>query len=106
MYRKLKRTWSHNDLSYIPNLKKVFPELREIDSEEMVDRFIELGLDFYTEKKTPVSLWLRLTMPFAILTMVIMLVLIPFNFLITGHWLYSYSKNNRLLNWFKALKLQ
>lgn len=106
MYRKLKRTWSHNDLNYIPKLKKVFPELSKIDGEEMVDRFIELGLDFYTEEKTPVPLWLRLTMPFALLTMILMFIGIPINFLIRGQWGYSLGEKNRLLNWFRSLKLQ
>lgn len=106
MYRKLKRTWSHNDLNYIPKLKKVFPELSKIDSEEMADRFIELGLDFYTEEKTPVPLWLRLTMPFALLIMILMFIAIPINFLIIGQWGYSLSEKNRLLNWFRSLKLQ
>lgn len=106
MYRKLKRTWSHNDLNYIPNLKKVFPELSKIDSEEMADRFIELGLDFYTEEKTPVPLWLRFTMPFALLVMLLMFVGMPINFLCTGQWGYSLGKKNRLMNWFRAVKLQ
>lgn len=106
MYRKLKRTWSHNDLNYIPNFKKVFPELSKIDSEEMADRFIELGLDFYTEEKTPVPLWLRFTMPFAFLVMLLMFVGFPINYLCTGQWGYSLGKSNRLMNWFRAVRLQ
>ena len=106
MYRKLKRTWSHNGLNYIPNLKKVFPELSKIDSEEMADRFIELGLDFYTEEKTPVPLWIRFTIPFALLVMLLMFVGMPINFLCTGQWGYFLGKNNRLMNWFRAVRLQ
>lgn len=105
MYRKLKRTWSHNDLNYIPKLKKVFPELSKIDSEEMADRFIELGLDFYTEEKVPVSFRLRLTMPFALLIMILMLIGIPINFLIRGQWGYALGEKNRILNWFRSLRL-
>ena len=33
MYRKLKRTWSHNSINYIPRFREVFPELNKIDSE-------------------------------------------------------------------------
>jgi hypothetical protein len=106
MYRKLKRTWSHNDLNYIPNFKKVFPELSKLDSEELCDRFSELGVDFFYEKKTPVSLWLRLTMPFAFITMLLMLIGTPLNFLITGNWGYSLGKNNYILNWLRAVRLQ
>lgn len=106
MYRKLKRTWSHGYLDYIPNFDKVFPELKHLDSEEMYHRFRELNLDFYTEEKTPVSFWTRLSMPFAFLTMLIMFIGIPFNFLITGRWGYSLGKENRLFNWFRSVGLQ
>ena len=40
MYRKLKRTWSHNDLNYIPKFKELFPELRLVDNEELADRLL------------------------------------------------------------------
>ena len=75
MYRKLERTWSHNDANYIPNFKKVFPELSKIDSEDLCDRFIELNIEFYYEKTTPVPFWIRLTLPFALLTMLLMIVM-------------------------------
>ncbi len=107
IYRKLKRTWSHNDLNYIPKFKELFPELKNVDNEELADRFIELGLDFYTEIKEPVKFITRLTLPIAILVMIIMLLFIPFNYIITGNWGYSISKTNpKLLNWFRSLKLQ
>ena len=50
MYRKLKRVCSHGYSNYIPNFDKVFPELRNLTSEEMCDRFIQLDLKFYSEK--------------------------------------------------------
>tara|TARA_R100001198_G_C5187463_1_gene181495 strand:+ start:233 stop:556 length:324 start_codon:yes stop_codon:yes gene_type:complete len=106
IYRKLKRTWTYNNLNYIPNLDKVFPELSKISSEEMADRFIKLGLNFYTEEKTPVPLWLRFTMPFALIVMIFMFLGVPINFLFTGQWGYSLGKKNRLMNWFRALRLQ
>ena len=106
MYRKLKRTWSHNDLNYIPKFRELFPELSKVDSEKLADRFIELGLDFYTEEKTTVKPLIRLTLPFAIIVMILMFIFIPINFLITGNWGYSISKSNpRLLNWFRSLRL-
>lgn len=106
MYRKLKRVWSHNDINYIPNFQKVFPELSKIDSEELCDRFIELNIEFYFEEETPVNFWIRLTLPFAIFTMLLMILVSPISFLITGKWGYSLGQKNRLLNWFRALKLQ
>lgn len=106
MYRKLKRVWSHGYANYIPNFDKVFPELKKLTSEEMCDRFIELGLEFYAEKQTPVPIWLRLTMPFAIIAMLLMIVGLPITFLLTGKWHYSLGDKNRILNWLKALRLQ
>lgn len=105
MYRKLKRTWKHNDINYIPNLKQVFPELNKLSSEELCERFIELKLDFYHEEKTPVNLWVRLTLPFALILYVLMYISLPFKFLITGIWYYDIRGNNKILNWFRMLKL-
>ena len=107
MYRKLKRTWSHNNLNYIPNFKKVFPELSKINSEEMADRFIDLGLDFYTEEEVPVNLLTRLSLPFALIVMMLMLIWLPINYLITGKWGYSINTSNpSLFNWLRSLGLQ
>ena len=106
LYRKLKRTWTHGYANHIPNFKKVFPELSKIDSEEMCDRFIDLNMEFYYEEKTPVNFWVRLTLPFGVITILLMFVGLPINFLITGHWGYSLSKKNILLNWLRSLRLQ
>ena len=106
MYRKLKRTWSYNNLNHIPNFSKVFPELSKVNNEELADRFIELGLDFYTEEKTPVPIWVRFTMPFALIVMLLMIIWLPINFFITGKWGYSLGDKNILLNWFRSVRLQ
>ena len=92
MYRKLERVWSRNDMSYIPKFRETFPELNKVSGEEMCDRWISLGIDFYTEKKTPVKPWLRFTLPFAIILMVLMLIALPFVFIITGKWNYTLGK--------------
>ena len=106
LYRKLKRTWSNGYANYIPKFKTVFPELAKVNSEELCDRFIKLNIDFYYEEKTPVKFWMRLTLPFAIILMIIMFIALPINFLFNGKWGYSLGDKNRLLNWFRALKLQ
>lgn len=106
IFRKLKRVWSHNDMNYIPKFKETFPELNKVSSEEMCDRWIELGIDFYTEERVNVPIWIRLTLPFALVTMLIMFILLPINFIITGGWGYDLRKNNTaILNWFRALRL-
>ena len=106
IYRKLKRTWSNGYANHMPNFKKVFPELSKIDSEELRDRFIKLNMKFYYEEKNAVSFWLRLTLPFALITLVLMFLGLPINFLVTGNWGCSLNKKNYILNWFKALKLE
>jgi hypothetical protein len=104
-YRKLKRTWSHGYANYIPNFREAFPELNKIDSEELCNRFIKLNLEFYCEEKMPVSLWIRFTLPFAILTIALMIAGSPIVFVITGKWGYPLSEKNILLNWFRSLRL-
>src|SRR5574344_1853622 len=105
MYRKLKRVWSHNDMNYIPRFKEVFPELKKVSSEEMCDRWIKLGIDFYTDEITPVKPLMRLTLIFGIVLMLLMFIALPFVFLFTGKWSYPLGNKNRVLNWFRALRL-
>lgn len=105
MYRKLQRVWTHNDMNYIPNFREIFPELNKVSSEEMCDRWISMGIDFYTEKTVPVKMWLRFTLPFAIILMLLMLIGLPIVFLTTGNWFYPHTKKNIILNWFRSLRL-
>lgn len=105
MYRKLKRVWSHNDMNYIPRFYEKFPELRNVSTEDLCDRWIDLGIDYYTQKSTPVNPWIRLTLPFALVLMILMFFALPIVFLFTGEWGYSHSENSRIFNWFKSLKL-
>lgn len=106
LYRNLNRTCSHGYLEYIPNFKRVFPELSNISNEELCDRFIELDLEFYSTKEIPVRFLTRLTLPFAILTIIVMFILLPVMFLFTGRWGYTFGKNGYILNWFRSLGLQ
>ena len=105
MYRKLKRVWSHNNMNYIRGFKETFPELKNVSSEELGDRFAKLGIDFYTEKQVPVNPLIRITLPFAILLILLMLISLPFKFIITGKWGYGLSDKNVIHNWYRSLKL-
>jgi len=105
LFRKLERVWSHNDMNYIPKFRETFPELNKVSSEEMRHRWVSLGVDFYTEKQTNISLWIRLTLPFALILMIIMFVLAPFLFVLTGMWGYNLGQKNLIINWFRALHL-
>lgn len=105
LYRKLKRVWSHNDMNYIPNFKETFPELNHLSREEMCNRWCDLGIEFYTQKQTPVKFWIRFTLPFAIIFMLLMLIGLPFYFFISGQWGYPFKKKNIIFNWFVSLRL-
>lgn len=106
LYRKLRRTWSYGTANHIPGFRDVFPELSNVKSSELCDRFIKLNMDFYYEEKSPVNPLIRLTLPFAILVLLTMLLSLPFYFIISGYWGYPLGNNNRILNWFKALGLK
>lgn len=106
VYWKLKRTWSNNHAHYIPGFKKTFPELSKVSDEELCDRFIDLDMEFYCKKKTPINPLIRLTLPFALILLLLMLISLPLVYIITGQWGYSLGKKNRVLNWFKSLGLQ
>lgn len=105
MYRKLKRTWSNGYGNYIPKMREVFPELNKLSSEEMCDRWKDLDIEFYTTKETYVSPWIRITLPFALITELLMLIVLPIHYIITGNWRYCLTDKNRIYNWFKALNL-
>lgn len=105
LYKKLKRTWSHNYSNYIPRFRETFPELSKLTPEEMADRWINLDLEFYSEVPTPVPLLIRLSLPLAILIMLLMLIMLPIVFLATGNWHYPLGDNCYLLNWFRSLRL-
>ncbi len=105
VFRKLKRVWSYNTDSYIPKFRETFPELNKISSEEMCESWRSLGIDFYTEEKTEVKGWIRLTLPFALILFVLMFIGLPFVFIITGRWSYGNGEKSRILNWFRVLRL-
>lgn len=105
IYRKLKKTWSNGYVRITPKFNKVFPELSKMDDGELRYRLKELKMDFYYEEKTPVNFWMRLTLPFAIATMILMFVSLPIAFVITGKWGYSLGDKNRIINWWRSLGL-
>jgi hypothetical protein len=105
IFRKLKRVWSHNDMNYIPKFRETFPELNKLTTDELCDRWISLGIEFYTEEKTEVKGWIRLTLPFAFIVLVLMIIGLPLVFVITGKWSYGNGDKSRILNWFRALHI-
>lgn len=105
VFRKIKRVWSHNNMNYIPKFRETFPELNKVSSEEMCDRWISLGIDFYTEEKSVARPFIRITLPLAFLFFIIMLCSLPIKFMFTGIWGYDLTDKSIVYNWFRELRL-
>ena len=103
MFTELKRVYSYGQMNYVPNFRETFPELKHISSEDLAERFRTLGIEFYTSERRPVPPLIRLTMPFALITFVIMVLFMPLHYFITGKWKYSLKSNSKLMNWFDAV---
>lgn len=106
MYRKLKRVWSHSQMNHIPEFMEAFPELKNVSREEMCDRWRNLGITFYGESEVKkVPLWIRLTSPFALILLILMLFFMPIKFIIIGSAKYDFDKSPRIYNWLNSLNL-
>lgn len=103
LFQKLKRVWSHNDMNHIPGFREAFPELTALSSEDLCDRFSDLGMDFYTTEETPVAWWVRISLLPAVIVWILLLIGLPFAFLVTGRWGYKLGGKCWLLNWFRAI---
>ena len=104
-FRKLKRVWSHNDMDYIPRFSEAFPELKHVSSEELCDRFSDLNINWYSDEQVTTSIWMRLTLPLALICIIVMFAMLPFIFIITGKWGWRIGKKAIIYNWFASLNL-
>lgn len=105
IFRKLKRVWSYGEMDYIPKFRETFPELCKVSNEELCTRWKKLNIEFYSEENVTVKGWIRLSLPFAVLLFIVMLIGLPFVFIITGKWSYGNGNKSIILNWFRALHL-
>lgn len=101
---KIERVWSFNTMTSIPGFREEFPELKGVSYEELCNRWANLGIELYTQKKKEVPFWTRLTLPFALITFVLMFISLPVVFILTGKWGFPVGKG-KIYNWFKALRL-
>lgn len=81
-------------------LKEVLPELSKKYSDEIVNHLRGTDLQFYYVEKVKQPVWIRLTLPIALIVMLTLFLLLPVNFIITGHWGYKYAP---LTNWLRSL---
>lgn len=105
--RKVRVQGGYVDSKFLREIKNQFPELKNLSSETMCDRLDQLGIDVYYEQKgnRAPSVIVRLTLPFAIITFVLLLLLKPVNYLITGNWYYNMRYFAPIVNWLISLGL-
>lgn len=105
MFIKLKRVWSHSNMNYVPKFNETFPELSNLSSEQLCNRFAKIGVNYYSVNSTPVKPFIRLTILFAFVVFLLMIACLPLVFLLTGRWDYPEKGTLWIRNWFRALKL-
>ncbi len=81
-------------------LKNNFKELKHLDTYDISDILQDKGLYIMQERIVTKPWWIRLTLPFGLILFLILLVVLPFKFMITGNWKY---KLKWVQNWFNAL---
>jgi len=91
-----------NYFSAACNLKRLIPELKDMSAEDIEYHLKGSNIVFHKENVKHVTLLRRLTLPFAILTLIIGFIFMPIAFMITGKWGYD---KNWIYNWFKSLNL-
>lgn len=81
-------------------LKRILPDLKRLDVDEIVDHLRGSDMEFYYTEKVKSPIWIRLTLPIALVVMLTLFLLMPVNYMITGHWGYKYEP---LTNWLRSL---
>ncbi len=81
-------------------LKKYLPQLKGVPADDIVDNLRGSGLGVVSQESKPKPFWVRLSLPFGLILLLLLLVTLPIKFMFTGTWGY---KLEWLSNWFKAL---
>lgn len=81
-------------------LKKYIPELKNVDSVDIASNLRGSDLTILSEISVKRPAWIRFTLPFAFIFLVILLVSLPFKFMFIGNWRYQI---NWITNWFRAV---
>lgn len=81
-------------------LKKRLPWLKSVDIDEITDHLRGSGLGFVKEESVKTPYWMRLTLPFGLIFILLLLITSPIKYMVTGTWGY---KVQWIANWLKAL---
>ena len=72
------------------DLSKSIPELKNVSAEHISDHLRGTDLEFYYSERVETPFYIRLTMPFCLIVMIIFLILSPLNYIVTGKWGYRW----------------
>lgn len=88
---------SHDFRDYFRKHSDVFDDIPT----EYVEHYLgRTHIRFLKPVESVKNPWIRITLPFAIVTIIIMLLLMPIKYVVTGKWQYE---NKIILNWFHKL---
>lgn len=91
------------DSSFIAaHLRSEIPELKNVDIWKLENVINNLPIEFYKEDSVVTKWYIRLTLPVALLVMLLMLIFCPIKYIFTGSYGY---KILFVRNWIKALGL-
>ena len=80
--------------------KENIPNLTEYQKEKLYDVIIGAEFDYMrTRKKSTPNIWLRLSIIFLLPVVLLIIISLPFNFLITGKWGYKFDTLEWYTNW-------
>ena len=99
----MKMFWNLKRMDYYIaacSIKDAIPELKKVDVDHICDHLRGTDMEFYYSEKKKTPFYIRLTMPFAIIAAVLMLLFMPVKYIITGTWGYQWQW---LINWFRAV---
>lgn len=81
-------------------LKNRISELKNVDADYISDCLRGSDLEFYKKELIKTPILIRLTLPFALIIMLILLIGLPVNYIICGKWGYKWKW---LSNWLRML---
>lgn len=81
-------------------LKNHIPELNMCSIDDIVLCLRGSGLFVIKKQQITYPIWIRFTLPFAFIFLILLIISLPFKFMFTGNWNYRVQWIN---NWFYAL---
>ena len=81
-------------------LQKRIPELKQCHTDDIVSNLRGSGLFIVKKQSVKRPVWIRFTLPFAIVFFIALLLFLPIKFIVTGSWSYN---NEMIANWFRSV---